>query len=240
MPVSMQITDRQNHAMRRQRSREPAGLNDNAIIQCGVERMRGVLVTEKARPLVSLGEAKPCARQVAGLALDQSLIAPRSPISVRRLGLDHDDFRDARRGVELRLIAENVKASFLPAWAKPFRVGDDFRPHDFARNFDRIGGALGANDRRAYVRQRLAVLGFRRAPNKRQHRAGTIGHDDCDVSAGAPSKRLAAQPFAPAIKKNGGWRRLVNIETPLRRLLASWAMANNERALFNLERRRFP
>ena len=75
MLVAMEEPDLKRHALTRERPRQPSGLDHDAIIDHGGDRMRGMFVAKKLSGLSTIGEAQPCARQITALALDQSKIA---------------------------------------------------------------------------------------------------------------------------------------------------------------------
>jgi hypothetical protein len=58
-PIAVEVADRQRPTARSEGLGEAAGLDDVAIVQHRIDRMRGVLVSEKSRAFISLSEAKP-------------------------------------------------------------------------------------------------------------------------------------------------------------------------------------
>ena len=69
--IAVKETNLQRHTFARERPRQSPGLDHDAVIDHGGDRMRGVLVAEKFGALAAVGEAQPCARQIAAFAFDQ-------------------------------------------------------------------------------------------------------------------------------------------------------------------------
>src|SRR5580698_4453362 len=87
--------------LRRKRLGEPASFNDVGIVQHGIDRVRGVLVSEESSAFIPLSEAQPRARQIAILSLPQSGVAECPPIGRSGPTFDNHDFSNASSRVQL-------------------------------------------------------------------------------------------------------------------------------------------
>ena len=65
----MKVSDRQREPLCRERLGEASGLYDVAIIEHGVDRVRGVLRPEESVAFAAPGEAHPRPWQIAGFSL---------------------------------------------------------------------------------------------------------------------------------------------------------------------------
>jgi hypothetical protein len=121
--VGLQEADLERHALAGQRSREAAGLDDVAIVDHGGNRMRGVLVAQKLRTVPPIGEAQPCAWQIAILALAETRVLQIAPIGGCGAAFD-DLISEAVRAVSSfarhssaahRLASASFTVNFRPA-----------------------------------------------------------------------------------------------------------------------------
>jgi hypothetical protein len=172
-----------------------------------------MLVAEKFRTLGSLREASPTRREVTALALDQSQVAPRTPIDACRFCFDQDDVRDAPSGHE-RGFASGDSLGHGGRHTRPecTLVGRDLRPHNLASNANRIGRALSADDGGSDIAQGLAFRRLKCAVSDGDDAARTVRHGEHDPALSAKSDRVTGKKFAAPIKEDCARWRIINIE----------------------------
>ena len=95
--VRVKVSDRQREPLCRERLGEASGLYDVAIIEHGVDRVRGVLRPEESVAFAAPGEAHPRPWQIAGLSLSQARVFKAAPIGYGGAALYDHDLGDASR-----------------------------------------------------------------------------------------------------------------------------------------------
>ena len=90
----MEKTEREREPDRRQRSRQPPGLDHVGVIEHGVDGMRSMASAEKPSAFLSVGAGD------FPLTLAKAQVAKRPPIARRDPRLDRHDLRNGPRPIE--------------------------------------------------------------------------------------------------------------------------------------------
>jgi hypothetical protein len=94
----VEVAYRQRQPLGRERLGKPPSFDDVAIVEHGVDRVRGVLRPEESVAFAAPGEAHPRPWQIAGLSLSQTRVLKAAPIGRGGAAFYDHDLGDASRG----------------------------------------------------------------------------------------------------------------------------------------------